>query len=368
MQVDSRSVGSTASADMQMQTFSVRGAPFDCPVRYRLLQLIGEGAYGVVCSAEDVLTGERVAIKKIAALADIIDCKRTLRELKLLRHFRHDNVLSLKDVYIPRAQQGNVQDVYMVMELMDCDLHRIVSSGQPLSDVHIQYFAYQILRALKHIHAANVWHRDLKPSNLLVNSNCDLKIADFGLARAVGDTSSALTAYVTTRWYRAPEIMLSWTEYTSAVDVWSVGCILCEMLRRQPLFPGNDYVTQLKLMIDVIGSPSEADIANITSEQGQQFVRNNLMGRPRVPMQQLFTTASPELCDLLDRMLVFNPDRRITVDAALMHPYLEPLYSLDSEVHETTRFSVEYDDGDFSREQLKQAIWDEAQLYRHPVQ
>lgn len=364
MQVDPYTVGTMPNSNMEMQTFNVRGAPFNCPPRYRLLQAIGEGAYGVVCSAVDVLTGERVAIKKIAAIADVVDCKRTLRELQLLRHFHHDNVLSLRDVYIPREQQGNVQDVYTVTELMDSDLHRIVSSGQQLSDVHVQYFAYQILRALKHIHSANVWHRDLKPSNLLVNSNCDLKIADFGLARAVGDANPALTAYVTTRWYRAPEIMLSWTEYTSAVDVWSVGCILGEILKQRPLFPGNDHVTQLQLMIDVIGSPSETDIANIPSVQGQQFARNHLMGRARVPMHQLFTTASPELCDLLDRMLEFNPNRRITVDEALSHSYLESLYSLDEEVNETSSFSFAYDDGHHSREQLKQAIWDEAQLYR----
>lgn len=351
-----------------MQTFYVRGIPFECPTKYRLLQLIGEGAYGVVCSAEDVTTGEKVAIKKIASLADVIDCKRTLRELQLLRHFHHDNVLSLLHVYIPRTCHSittDVFDVYTVTELMDSDLHRIISSGQSLSDVHVQYFTYQILRALKHIHSANVWHRDLKPSNLLVNSNCDLKIADFGLARAVGDTNSALTAYVTTRWYRAPEIMLSWTEYTSAVDIWSVACILAEILRQRPLFPGTDHVTQLKLMIDVIGSPSHADIINITSEQGQQFVRNHLMGKPRLSMQQLFSHASPELCDLLDRMLVFNPNRRITIDQALRHPYLQPLYSLDEEVIQTTRFSFQYDDGNFSKEQLKQALWNEAQLYNH---
>lgn len=125
---------------------------------------------------------------------------------------------------------------------METDLHRVIRT-QTLSNDHCQYFIYQTLRGLKAMHSANVIHRDLKPSNLLLNGNCDLKICDFGLARHVGhvdDNQGFMTEYVATRWYRAPEIMLTFKKYTSAIDVWSVGCIMAEMLLRKPLFPGKD--------------------------------------------------------------------------------------------------------------------------------
>ena len=133
-------------------------------------------------------------------------------------------------------QPSSYKDVYLVYELMDTDLHQIISSPQPLTDDHCQYFLYQILRALKYIHSAHVLHRDLKPSNLLLNGNCDLKVCDFGLARVAHpeeNHAGFMTEYVATRWYRAPEIMLSWKEYTKSIDVWSVGCIFAELLGRK---------------------------------------------------------------------------------------------------------------------------------------
>jgi serine/threonine protein kinase len=137
----------------------------------------------VVCSASDAVSGERVAIKKIGnAFENATDARRTLREIQLLRHLRHDNVVALHDVLRPPSL-AEFNDVYLVYELMDTDLHQIIRSPQPLTDEHCQYFVYQVLRGLKYIHSANVLHRDLKPSNLLLNANCDLKICDFGLAR-----------------------------------------------------------------------------------------------------------------------------------------------------------------------------------------
>lgn len=117
-------------------------------------------------------------------------------------------------------------------------------------DYAMQYFLYQILRGLKYIHTASVLHRDLKPSNLLLNANCDLKICDFGLARTTSETDF-MTEYVVTRWYRAPELLLNSSEYTAAIDVWSVGCIFMELMDRKPLFPGRDHVHQLRLLMEV---------------------------------------------------------------------------------------------------------------------
>lgn len=367
MEVDTQPhVQSVPQGPFLTRRYSLLGTGFECPDRYELNRPIGQGAYGIVCSALDVRTGAKVAIKKIAGIVNNeIDCRRTLREMKLLRHFEHENVIRIKDVYVPSSDGPNFQDVYTVSELMDTDLHQIISSNQVLTDDHCQYFTYQILKALKHIHSANVLHRDLKPSNILLNGNCDLKICDFGLARGNPEGQGALTAYVATRWYRAPEIMLSWCGYTKAVDMWSVGCIIGEILLRRPLFPGRDTLHQLHLVTDVTGTPTPSDLASINSEKGRKHVEDNLMNKPRKSMADLFPNASEQLWDLLGRMLVFDPSRRITVEEALAHPYLQKLHDESDEPICPTVFDFEVDHmGNVSKNTLRQLIWEEAEAYR----
>lgn len=221
-------------------SFVAGGATFTVPKRYEYIKVIGQGAYGVVCSANDKLKNRKVAIKKVPnAFADLIDAKRIVREIKLLNFYSHDNVVSLLDVMKPESRTG-FEDIYFVTDLMETDLHRVIYSQQDLTDDHIQYFMYQVLRGVLYIHSSSVIHRDLKPSNLLLNKNCDLKICDFGLARALdtGGTDNMLTEYVVTRWYRAPEVILNASNYTKELDIWSVGCIMAELLGRTPLFPG----------------------------------------------------------------------------------------------------------------------------------
>ena len=146
---------------------------------------------------------------------------------------------------------------------MECDLAAIIRSGQPLTDAHFQSFIYQILCGLKYIHSANVLHRDLKPGNLLVNADCELKICDFGLARI---QDPQMTGYVSTRYYRAPEIMLTWQKYDVEVDIWSAGCIFAEMLEGKPLFPGKDHVNQFSIITELLGTPPDDVIQTICSE------------------------------------------------------------------------------------------------------
>merc|ERR1712151_914988 len=171
--------------------------------------------------------GEEVAIKKILnPFRSQIDGKRCLREIKLLRLLEHPNIIPLHDVLAPPSP--DFHHVYIVMELMDTDLHRVISSDEPLTDDHAQFFMYQIFCALVYMHSANVVHRDLKPLNVLVNKNCDVKLCDFGLARGRAgfsqeDDDFLRTEYVGTRWYRAPEVVLTSMEYTAAVDIWSAG-------------------------------------------------------------------------------------------------------------------------------------------------
>ena len=236
-----------------MHSFNVHGSNFHVDRKYKLIKPIGHGAYGVVVSAKDEESKRKVAIKKVSnAFEDLVDAKRILREIKLLRHFNHENIIRIVDVQEPPSLK-DFNDVYIVTDLMETDLHRVIYSKQILSDDHIRYFVYQILKALKYMHSAGVLHRDIKPSNLLLNADCDLKLCDFGLARGVEDEAHTLTEYVVTRWYRAPEIMLACPTYTNAIDVWATGCILAELYGRQPIFPGHDYLHQLKLISDYIG-------------------------------------------------------------------------------------------------------------------
>lgn len=323
--------------------FLVCGSLFECPARYLPIKPIGKGAYGVVCSARNLETNEKVAIKKITnAFDNVVDAKRTLREIKLLKHLQHENVIQIKDI-IPPASRANFKDVYVVYELMDTDLHQIIRSPQPLSDDHSQYFLYQVLRGLKYIHSANILHRDLKPSNLLVNANCDLKICDFGLARTSNE-KEFMTEYVVTRWYRAPELLLSCSEYTSAIDVWSVGCIFAELLGRKPLFPGKDYVHQLNLITNTIGSPSDEELHFITSDKAKRYIRS-LPKNERVDFSRVWKGANKSAVDLIDKMLVFDPTRRITVEKALEHPYLASLHDPSDEptCHKPFEFAFDAD-------------------------
>ncbi|KAK9479909.1 kinase-like domain-containing protein [Lipomyces japonicus] len=336
---------------------------FNLSDQYEILDVVGEGAYGVVCSAIHKASGQKVAIKKIAPFDHSMFCLRTLREMKLLKYFNHENIISILDIQRPSSYE-TFTEVYLVQELMETDMHRVIRT-QTLSDDHCQYFIYQTLRALKAMHSANVLHRDLKPSNLLLNANCDLKVCDFGLARSAAstdDNQGFMTEYVATRWYRAPEIMLTFKEYTKAIDVWSVGCILAEMLNGKPLFPGKDYHHQLTLILEVLGTPTMEDYYAIRSARAREYIRS-LPFRKRVPFATMFPGANPLAVDLLDKMLTFNPLKRISVDEALNHGYLEPYHDPDDEPTALPIpdgfFDFDRRKDELSKEQLKRLIYDE---------
>lgn len=257
--------------DYKTHSFPAGKHTFTIDTRYSMIRVVGSGAYGVVISSKDSKRNENVAIKMVPkAFNDEIDAKRILREIKLLKHFRHENVVGIVDMMPPIARYlEDFNDVYIVTDLMETDLHRIIYSKQKLSIDHVQYFIYQVLRGLKYIHSADVIHRDLKPSNLLVNSNCDLKICDFGLARGIHQDqpegtggTMLLTEYVVTRWYRAPEIMLACHEYSKPIDIWSVGCIFAELILRKPYFPGDDYIDQVSCFDFFCRNPEKLHYSN----------------------------------------------------------------------------------------------------------
>ena len=233
-----------------------------------------------------------VAIKKISdVLHDLVDAKRLLREIEIGRHLTHqENIISTVDVLVTRRSTTDEDDLYIVTDLFPTDLHRVIhSKNVPLGGDHVKFFLWQLLCATKYMHSGGVVHRDLKPSNILVNSECDLRVCDFGLARGLENESSGkqdaegnvlepqeeefMTEYVVTRWYRAPEILLGSRDYKKSVDIWSVGCVFAEMLARRALFPGENSLDQVTRIMKVLGTFSEDDILDFASDAACRWVR-----------------------------------------------------------------------------------------------
>nr|XP_020668521.1 mitogen-activated protein kinase 12-like isoform X5 [Pogona vitticeps] len=284
--------------------------------RYRDLQAVGSGAYGAVCSATDRKSGTKVAIKKLyRPFQSELFAKRAYRELRLLKHMKHENVIGLLDVFTPDVSLDKFNDFYLVMPFMGTDLSKIMKH-EKLTEDRIQFLVYQILKGLKYIHSSGIIHRDLKPGNLAVNEDCELKprgdpyprarvkggggsaaeslqhseiwpeqlkaqlnclrnspdgILDFGLAR---HTDSEMTGYVVTRWYRAPEVILNWMHYTQTVDIWSVGCIMAEMITGRPLFKGNDHLDQLTEIMKVTGTPTQDFVQKLQSQDAKNYIKS----------------------------------------------------------------------------------------------
>lgn len=191
----------------QVNVHYVASTTFTLDSVYSDLKPIGRGSYGVVCSALSDKLGRKVAIKKITPVSkNAMDVKHVLREIKLMRHMgKHENVITLEDLILRETSD----ELYIVMELLDSDLHRVIQSKQPLTENHFKYFFFQLLCGLKYLHDNKIIHRDLKPGNLLVSKDCKLRITDFGLAREKPDNieDGPMTEHVVTRWYRSPELM-----------------------------------------------------------------------------------------------------------------------------------------------------------------
>ncbi|CDK29388.1 unnamed protein product [Kuraishia capsulata CBS 1993] len=369
-------------------------ADFYLDSRYQVKQILGKGSYGTVCSAVDLNSkGQaQLAIKKVSNIFNKeLLMKRAVRELKLMRYFKgHKNIVGLVDLDIVLLKPYD--GLYCFQELIDYDLARVIHSSVQFSEYHISSFLYQILCGVKYIHSAEVIHRDLKPGNILVTIHGTLKICDFGLARGIskeylnlGLRSQAITNYVATRWYRAPELMLSRKSYGKEgeyivlfqcaitlwltnkilkVDMWAVGCIFGELYGRRPLFVGSDQIHQIEEILKVLGTPGKEAIVRYGTHMAWSFFSPPKPQYKCLSWEQVYPYASPDAHDLLGKLLTWNCEERYDVDQCLEHRYLTNIRNPDDEPVCSKPFDFSFEWTATTLGQLKELLQEEVAEFK----
>ncbi|TDH73796.1 hypothetical protein CCR75_006842 [Bremia lactucae] len=359
-----------------MHQFVINGVRYQLAEKYRMVKIVGKGTYGEVIAASDFVHGGTFAIKKLGQfLRHPKVALLALREIQLMREIgTHPCLMGFRELQRPVSFE-HFEDLYIIQPLMETDLCRIIHSKESLSDDQVQYFLYQMLCGIHYLHSANVLHRDLKPSNILVNSDCRIKICDFGLARHANDQDLAegLSEYVVTRWYRAPELLLA-NAYTKAIDMWSIGCIFAELLGRRIVFPGTSYVNQLKVIVEIVGTPTTFNFCDNPIARryaGRQFLLQNPQV-PKIEWGQVFPQANPEGLELLDRLLQFDPSKRITAAEALEHSYVSQWRNaqLEEPCHAdvaTKLTQFDYVQMSYDPQTLKELLYQEVMKAQHSL-
>ena len=284
---------------------------------YEKLEKLGEGTYGVVFRARNKTTGEIVAMKEIHMEQEEEGIPATsIREISVLADLNHPNIVALKEV------MNSSNSLTMVLEYLDKDLRRYMAAQKSLSPMLIKSYAYQILSGLCYCHCNGFIHRDMKPANLLLNRAGFIKICDFGLARPISIPMRSYTKEVVTLWYRAPEILLDAPKYDISIDIWSVACIIVEMINEAPLFSGDSEIDQLFQIFKMLGTPTESDWEGVTSFPNYS---KDFPAFPKMDMGKIVNTTDPLALDLIEKMLKYDPAQRITAREALDHPYFDDL-------------------------------------------
>lgn len=343
-------------------------AEFLVDPRYELVCVLGQGSYGTVCSAIDTKTSSKnvknmVAIKKVSKIftKDVL-LKRALREVKLMAFFKgHKNIVNLIDMDL--VYQEPYDGLYCFQELIDHDLARVIMGSAQFSNLTIQSFVYQICCGVKYIHSSDVIHRDLKPNNILITAQGTLKICDFGLARGINEKwlnykrSRQITSYVATRWYRAPELILTRKTYGKEVDMWSVGCIIGELYGRKPLFIGDDSIKQILEICKVIGMPSKETIYWYGTSSAFAFFHDQPSFQKK-EWEAVYPLMPAECRQLVNGLLTWSPQKRLNIDEVLAHPFLNPVRNSDEEVACAEPFDFEFEQKCQSMNDMKRLLYD----------
>ena len=286
--------------------------------KYLKEEKVGEGTYGVVykCKVKD--TNDYVALKKVRLENEDEGIPSTsIREISILKQLHHQNIVNLVDLI------HGEKKLYLVFEYLDYDLKKFLKlNGGPLKPELVKSYLYQILLAIKYCHSKRILHRDLKPQNLLLNKNGIIKVADFGLARAFGIPIKTLTHEILTLWYRAPEILLGQKEYSTPVDMWSIGLIFYEMAHRKPLFTGDCEIDQIFKIFQMYGTPTEKTWPGITKLPEFKLTFPQFHGEG---LKSYNTNIDSVGLDLLGKMIQLDPAKRISAKRALEHPFFDDL-------------------------------------------
>ena len=283
---------------------------------------LGEGTYGVVYRAKDQKGQEIYALKKIRLQAEEEGIPSTaIREISLLKELNHVNIVKLYEVL------HSPKKLTLVFEYVEQDLKKIMDAadGKGLEMNLVKSFLYQLLRGVDYIHKSKVLHRDLKPQNLLINKDNIMKIGDFGLARGYGIPVKNYTHEVVTLWYRPPDVLLGNKTYGTTVDMWSIGCIFSEMVTGKPLFPGNSETDQLKKIFSIMGTPTENFASSLTELPEWGVGENNFEVNKPQNLKELLKNFDDEGLDLLQKFLQLEPDKRISAEEALKHPFFDDI-------------------------------------------
>lgn len=284
---------------------------------YKFMEKVGEGAYGMVYKGMNKNTEEVVAIKKIRLLEKEEGIPAfAIRECSMLKELRHPNIVNLIDVFFFEEK------IYFILEYLKADLRTYMDLHEKMDSALIKSYTYQIFQALMFCHQRRVLHRDLKPHNLLINESGCIKIADFGLARAVNIPLRGYTPEVVTLWYRAPEILLNSSRYASPIDIWSVGTIFAEMINNTPIFQGDSEIDQLFRIFRILRTPTEELWPGVTQFNAFQTIFPKWTS---MNLRSSLKEIEPAGADLLEQLFIYNPCQRITARQALLHPYFDDL-------------------------------------------